>query len=200
MSDSSIARVRSFNRVVSQTIGALEDHYLGRDRPLGEARLLFEINKDGAEIKALRERLGLDSGYLSRLLRSLEMQGLVVCPQSAHDKRTRRAKLTRSGIAELKELDCRSDQLVQSMLNPLNDTQRTSLVNAMAQVERLLSASAVIVVEESPSGRDAQYCLAKYYSELAVRFDVGFEPAQSESPTADDFVPPHGTFIVMRLR
>jgi len=65
-----VRRVRSFNRAVSQRIGALKDHFLDRDRPLGEARLLYEIGRAGAEVRDLRARLELDSGYVSRLLRS----------------------------------------------------------------------------------------------------------------------------------
>ena len=69
-------QVRRFNRVVTQRIGALDDHYLSRDRPLGEARLLWEIGPDGTDTRSLRQRLGLDSGYLSGLLRALEAGGL----------------------------------------------------------------------------------------------------------------------------
>jgi len=72
-----IEQVRRFNRLVTQRIGALEESYLRRGRPLGEARLIFETRAEGAELRALRNRLGLDSGYLSRLLRSLEAQGLI---------------------------------------------------------------------------------------------------------------------------
>jgi DNA-binding MarR family transcriptional regulator len=60
---------------VTQRVGALDDHFLSRDRPLGEARVLWEIGADGSEVRALRARLGLDSGHLSRLLRSLEAPG-----------------------------------------------------------------------------------------------------------------------------
>jgi DNA-binding MarR family transcriptional regulator len=67
-----IEQVRRFNRVVTQHVGALEESYLRRGRPLGQARLLHEIGSDGIDVRALRERLKLDSGYLSRLLRSLE--------------------------------------------------------------------------------------------------------------------------------
>ena len=69
--------VRSFNRTVTQRIGALNNSFLDRGRPLGEARLLYEIGPDGRDVSVLREKLALDSGYLSRLLRSLERQGLV---------------------------------------------------------------------------------------------------------------------------
>ena len=60
-----IALVRSFNRLVTRQVGALNDRYLGR-RPLGEARVLFEIGSNGATPRDVRARLGLDSGYLSR--------------------------------------------------------------------------------------------------------------------------------------
>ena len=67
---------RRFNRYFTRRIGALDDHYLGQDRPLGEARLLFEIG-DGVSLRELRGRLALDAGYLSRMAKSLEAQGLV---------------------------------------------------------------------------------------------------------------------------
>ena len=71
-----IQQIRQFNRTVTEGIGALHDRFLGRARPLGEARLLWEIGPEGAEVRALRSRLGLDSGYVSRLLRSLQRQRL----------------------------------------------------------------------------------------------------------------------------
>ena len=72
-----VARLRRFSRFFTQRIGVLNDRYLGLSRPLGESRLLFEIGTGGADVRRLRSVLGLDSGYLSRLLRSLESQGLV---------------------------------------------------------------------------------------------------------------------------
>ena len=67
--------LRRFNRTYTQRIGALDDSFLGLGLPLGEARLVFEIGTAGAGVGELRERLGLDSGYLSRLLRGLEARG-----------------------------------------------------------------------------------------------------------------------------
>jgi predicted Rossmann fold nucleotide-binding protein DprA/Smf involved in DNA uptake len=72
-----IQQVRRFNGEVTKRIGVLHDQFLGRNRPGGESRLLFEIGADGMEVRNLRTRLGLDSGYVSRLLRALERQGLV---------------------------------------------------------------------------------------------------------------------------
>ena len=76
MNKGQVEQVRRFNRIVTQQVGALQDSYLQRVRPLRQARLLHEIGSDGIDMRLLRERLKLDSGYLSRLLRSLEAQGL----------------------------------------------------------------------------------------------------------------------------
>src|ERR687883_2101484 len=111
MDHSHIQLVRSFNRAVAEGIGAISDHFLGRARPMGESRLLWEIGPDGADVRELRARLGLDSGYVSRVLRSLERQGLIKVRASADDARVRRAVLTRKGRSERAELDRRSDAL-----------------------------------------------------------------------------------------
>lgn len=199
MTDPRIPQIRRFNRAVTQTIGALNDHFLGRDRPLGEARLLFEIGENGASVATLRDRLELDSGYLSRLLRSLERQGLVTTIPGSDDRRVRQAKLTAVGRTELKELDRRSDRLAQSILDPLNETQRACLGEAMAEVERLLTSAAVRIEQAPPANCDVQQCLARYFTELAERFDNGFDPAHSTAPTLEGFEPPRGTFLLMRL-
>ena len=77
MPDAMVDQVRRFNRIVTESVGALSDHFLGSRAAAREARLLWEIGLDGCELRLLRARLGLDSGYLSRLLRSLEAAGLV---------------------------------------------------------------------------------------------------------------------------
>jgi DNA-binding MarR family transcriptional regulator len=102
-----IDRIRDFNRFYTARLGLLDDHYLGLDRPLGHSRLLWEIG-DRAAVRDLRERLGLDSGYLSRLLRALREQGLIrVVPHPA-DARGRVAELTDAGRRERDALDERS--------------------------------------------------------------------------------------------
>jgi DNA-binding MarR family transcriptional regulator len=87
MNSELVGQVRRFNRVVTQRVGALDDHFLSRDRPLGEARVLWEVGSDGCDVRELRSRLDLDSGYLSRLLRSLEAAGLVTVKRSAFARR-----------------------------------------------------------------------------------------------------------------
>src|ERR671911_1323001 len=98
-----VRRVRSFNRTVTQRIGALDDGYLGRGRPLGASRLLWELGPEDRDVRSVRARLGLDSGYLSRLLRMLERDGLVTVAPAA-DRRVRRVALTARGRAERRAL------------------------------------------------------------------------------------------------
>ena len=194
-----VDQVRRFNRTVTQRIGALNDAFLSRDRPLGPARLLWEIGPAGGDIRQLRSRLDLDSGYLSRLLRSLENDGLVAVGRSRADGRVRTARLTARGLAERAELDRRSDEDAASILEPLGARQRTRLVAAMAEVERLLAASAVQVTVSDPRHPDARACLQAYFSELSQRFDGGFDPAQSISADDGELTPPAGLLLVATL-
>jgi DNA-binding MarR family transcriptional regulator/N-acetylglutamate synthase-like GNAT family acetyltransferase len=194
-----VRQVRSFNQTVTQRVGALADDFLGRGRPLGEARLLYEVGRGGAEVRDLRARLELDSGYVSRLLRSLERQGLVRSDPSRHDARVRRVTLTAKGRREVAELDRRSDAFASSVLAPLGQAQRASLTAAMAEVERLMRASAVQIGTEPADSADARWCLAQYFRELADRFDTGFDPALTISANADELTPPAGVFVVARL-
>lgn len=195
-----IQRVRSFNRTVTEGIGALDDQFLGRAQPLGESRLLWEIGPEGAEVRGLRRRLGLDSGYLSRVLTSLEQRGLISVRVSQDDRRVRRATLTEAGLMERAELDRRSDDLALRMLEPLSASQREALVAAMAEVERLLQSSMVRFGVEAPTTLDARWCVEQYFAELDARFDSGFDPALSISADARELVPPAGLFLVARLR
>src|SRR5690349_1139697 len=135
MADTAVNRVRSFNRLVTQRVGALNDHYLSRERPLGEARVLWEIGPDGCDVRRLRSRLGLDAGYLSRLLRALEQDGLIEVVRNDRDRRVRTARLTHRGRNERELLDRRSDELAASLLAPLNESRQERLVAAMEEVE-----------------------------------------------------------------
>ena len=194
-----INQVRRFNRTVTQRIGALGDAFLARDRPLGQARVLWEIGSHGSDVKALRSRLDLDSGYLSRLLRALEGDGLVVVEPNGADARVRTARLTRHGLAERAELDRRSDEAAAGILEPLSARQRERLVTAMAEVERLLAASAVRVTGCDPRHPGARRAVRAYVTELADRFEAGFDPALSISATDDEMSPPAGLFLLATL-
>jgi ribosomal protein S18 acetylase RimI-like enzyme len=199
MDASMVSRVRRFNRTVTQRVGALDDEFLARDRPLGQARLLWEIGPDGAGLRSLRARLDLDSGYLSRLLRALEADGLVTVDSGGQDGRVRTARLTSRGLAERAELDRRADDAAASILRPLSGSQRDRLVSAMAEVERLLVASAVQISVRDPADPAARACVRAYVDELGRRFDTGFEPARSLPAADQDMIPPAGVFLVATL-
>jgi DNA-binding MarR family transcriptional regulator/GNAT superfamily N-acetyltransferase len=194
-----VETVRSFNRSVTQRIGVITDRYLGRSRPLGEARVLWEIGERGCDARVLRVRLNLDSGYLSRLLRSLEAAALVKVSASANDRRVRAVHLTKKGRAERRLLDDRSDALAQSILAPLSPTQQQRLVAAMAEVDKLLVAAAVEIGERDPGHPSARYCLTEYYAELDRRFAAGFDPDVGGASGPDELTPPAGTFLVATL-
>ena len=167
---------------------------------MGEARVLWEIGTDGVEIRELRGRLQIDSGYLSRVLRSLEGQRLVRVRTSTEDRRVRKAFLTKAGLSERAELDKRSEELAGHILTTLSERQRTTLTAAMGEVERLLQASMVTFAIEDPSGADAQWCFDQYFGELNARFDAGFDPALSISADAQELTPPFGMLVIARLR
>jgi DNA-binding MarR family transcriptional regulator/N-acetylglutamate synthase-like GNAT family acetyltransferase len=200
MRGSPIEQVRRFNRAVAEGIGALDDRFLGRGRPMGESRLLWEIGSGCAEVRTLRARLNLDSGYVSRVLRSLERQGLVHIRISRGDARVRRAQLTAKGAAERRELDRRSDALAGRMLQPLSERQQAELLKAMTTVEHLLQASMVLVAVEHPSTADARWCFEQYFAELDSRFDGGFDPAMSLPADARELTAPAGVLLIARLR
>jgi DNA-binding MarR family transcriptional regulator/GNAT superfamily N-acetyltransferase len=195
-----VEQVRRFNRSVTQRVGALNDRFLARDRPLAEARLLWEVGPDGCEVRALRSRLELDSGHASRLLRSLEADGLVEVVASRSDRRVRMAQLTPAGLAERAILDRRSDELARSFLAPLTTGQRERLVAAMADVERLLSAAMVEIRPVDPAHPDARSCVRSYFAELDRRSDSGFDPAAGIPAEPHELRPPAGVFLVAYLR
>jgi DNA-binding MarR family transcriptional regulator/GNAT superfamily N-acetyltransferase len=199
MADAMVEQARRFNRIVTERVGALDEHFLGRKRPLGEARLLWEIGPDGCEVRLLRARLGLDSGYLSRLLRSLQAAGLATVTAGPDDRRVRVARLTAAGRRERAALDRRSDELAQSLLAPLSVKQRERLVAAMGEVERLLTAASVHIDTRDPEHPDARHCLAEYVAELNRRSPRGFDPSVGATVRPHEVRPPAGEFFVAYL-
>jgi len=194
-----IEQMRKFNRTVTQRVGALDDAFLARGRPLGQARLLWEIGEDGADVRTLRSRLELDSGYLSRMLGSLQADGLISVSASPRDARVRMARLTDAGRAERAILDELSDAAAGAILEPLSPRQRQRLVAAMTEVERLLTASMISVARCDPRDAAARYCLRAYFSELDLRFETGFDPAHSNTAGDGELTPPAGVLLVATL-
>jgi len=199
MPNDPIPTIRSFYRALTLRVGVFTDSFLGRGRPIAESRLLFEIGREGADVRELRARLDLDSGYLSRLLRSLERHGLIEVAALESDLRSRRACLTAAGFAELEELNRLGDRFAERTLEPLSEAERARLVEAMSQVEKLLNLSFTTISVEDPDSPDAKWCIGQYFAELGERFEGGFDAGMSIPAEARDLRPPRGAFLVARL-
>ena len=195
-----VEQVRRFNRAVTQRVGALDDRYLARDRPLGEARILWEVGEEGCEVRALRTRLGLDSGHASRLLRSLERARLVEVTPGVSDRRARTVRLTPAGREERDVVDGRSDELARSILEPLTNGERERLVAAMREVERLLTVALVEITPVDPAHADARQCLRSYFAELERRSGASFDPSTGSTAEPHEIRPPAGVMVVAYLR
>jgi DNA-binding MarR family transcriptional regulator len=194
-----VAQVRSFDRTVTSVIGALEERFLGRGRPLGEARLLWEVGETGAEVRDLRRRLGLDPAYASRLLRSLEQADLVTVEPDPADRRVRVVGLTPRGRRERRELDRRSDAFASGLLGPLRADERTRLTQAMREVERLLVQARTRVEPMPATHADVRWCFGQYYAELDRRFESGFDVTLARRTDPADLVLPRGEALIAYL-
>lgn len=199
MTNDPIATARSFYRALTLRVGTLTDSFLGRGRPLAQARLLFEIGESGEDVRNLRSRLDLDAGYLSRLLQAVEADGLVKIAPLASDLRGRHVRLTAAGRKELKELNRLGDRFAEQTFEPLSEFERTRLVSAMSEVERLLNLSFTRISVEDPDSVDARWCVARYFTELDERFERGFDAGRSIAADAGDLRPPRGVFLIARL-
>ncbi|MGW7262467.1 bifunctional helix-turn-helix transcriptional regulator/GNAT family N-acetyltransferase [Streptomyces sp. NPDC054842] len=176
-----VRTLRRFNRYFTRRVGALDEHYLGRERPLGEARLLFEVG-EGTSLRELRSRLGLDAGYLSRMIKTLQAQGLIRVTVHPGDSRLRVAELTSTGRAEVTEQNRRADGLAAGLLRGLSEKQRGELTAAVAVTERLLRLAAIAVEVVDGASRDARTCLAAYAADIDARFPEGFDPSTLVRP------------------
>jgi len=194
-----IATVRRFNRTVTQRAGVLDDGYLARGRSLAHARILFEIDNGHTEVRQLREHLDLDSGYLTRLLQALEREGLITIDEDRADRRVRRASLTAAGTVERAEYERLSDEHAAGILTALGKRQRATLVDAMATVDRLLTASMVEFAVVDPTDPVAREATRRYFAELAERFEKGFDESAAISANDEEVRLPRGITLVASL-
>ncbi|MFB6416559.1 MULTISPECIES: bifunctional helix-turn-helix transcriptional regulator/GNAT family N-acetyltransferase [Bradyrhizobium] len=189
-----VSRVRRFNRAVTSAVGALDTSFLGRGRPLGAARVLNAIGHGRSDVAEIRDYLGLDSGLMSRLLRSLEDEGLVETTTHQDDARRRIAKLTRAGRREFAAYEALSNAQAEGFL--AQHSQREALLAAMDLIAATLTRERIALEEMDPQSEEACYCLGEYYAELGRRFKQGFDVSRSRDPDAKDMRRPRGTFIV----
>jgi len=190
------ATLRRFNRTYTQRVGALDDSFLGIGWPLGASRLIFEIGESATTVRELRERLDLDSGYLSRLLRRLTRAGVVDVHPDPADRRRRLVTLTAEGRDVRRELDLRSEQRAASLLAPLTDRQRSRLTEALATADLLVRAATVHLRTVPPNDPIAVAAVGRYFAELDRRFPSGFDPGNAADSDAAAMSGDAGVFVV----
>ena len=136
-----VAAVRSFSRFFTTVIGALDEGLLQSPYSLTEARVIFELAQaEVTEVVALRRALGLDAGYLSRMLARFEADGLVVRQTSGVDARRRTVRLTQAGRTVFRLLDDRSSEQVSRLLAAVPDADQRRVVAAMSTIESALAS------------------------------------------------------------
>jgi len=134
-----VEAIRRFNRFYTRQIGLLDEGFLNSDFSLTEGRVLYELaHRDGTTATELCRDLGLDAGYLSRILKKFALRGIVDRSPSRHDARQTKLALTRIGAQAFGPLDRTSAAQVGEMVAQLSPEDRQRLVAAMATVERLL--------------------------------------------------------------
>jgi DNA-binding MarR family transcriptional regulator/GNAT superfamily N-acetyltransferase len=139
--DRRVDAVRAFNRFYTRCIGALGDHYLESPFSLTDLRVLYELaHRDGPTAADIGRELGLDAGYLSRILRRFESKGLVGRTPSSADARQSLLRLTRKGRAALAPVEARARAAVESLLGRLPDPDQRRLVDAMGTIGQMLGA------------------------------------------------------------
>ncbi|MCC3863748.1 helix-turn-helix domain-containing GNAT family N-acetyltransferase [Terrisporobacter petrolearius] len=138
--DNKIDQVRKFNRFFTRKIGALHEGLLHSSYSLTEVRILFEIaNGDNPTATKLSRELGLDAGYLSRIITRFDEQGLTERVRSEHDGRQFLIRLTQEGMNVFSDLDQRSRDEVAEILNELSEEDQQKFLKSMHDIENILN-------------------------------------------------------------
>jgi DNA-binding MarR family transcriptional regulator/N-acetylglutamate synthase-like GNAT family acetyltransferase len=136
-----VQALRRFNRFYTQQIGVLTDGLLNSEYSLTEARVIYELaHQEQTSASALGSELGLDAGYLSRILQSFKKRGLIDKQPSETDRRQSVVRLTEAGQAAFAMLNSRSQHQIEAMLGRLSPGDQQRLVAAMGDIEDVLGA------------------------------------------------------------
>ncbi|MFN3994241.1 MAG: GNAT family N-acetyltransferase [Tabrizicola flagellatus] len=191
-----VARLRRFNRAVTREAGALDTSFLGRGRPLGAVRVLVMVRPEGTDVALIRDRLGLDSGLMSRFLRSLEREGLIETGPDPDDRRRRIARLTAAGEAEVAAYDAIGHARAARLIARAG-ARAGELVAAMDLIATLLNRDQLEIRPADPDSPEMLSCWRGYFDELCARVP-GARPElfPVPDPGADSYRPPHGRCLV----
>lgn len=191
-----IARLRRFNRAVTREVGALDTSFLGRGRPLGAARVLQLVQPDGTDVALIRDRLALDSGLLSRFLRSLEREGLITTASDPADRRRRIARLTEAGREEMAAYDAIGRDSAARIIARAG-ARAAEVVAAMDLIATLLNRDQLAIRPADPDTPEALACLQAYFDELLARVPAAQAGMFTlPDPQSDSYRPPQGRFLI----
>ncbi|HTO62198.1 MAG TPA: helix-turn-helix domain-containing GNAT family N-acetyltransferase [Bradyrhizobium sp.] len=195
VTDGQIAAVRAFNRAYTRQIGALDQHIHNSPYSLSEARVIYELaHRDELSAKEIGSELGLDAGYLSRIVQNFEEAGLISRRPLASDRRQYQLSLTAKGRQAFARLDRNSQQEVAAMLSVLSADDRSRLTAAMATIEQLLAPSsrprAPFLLRSHRVG-DIGWVISRHGAIYAQEYgwDIGFEALVAE--IAGQFIKSH---------
>lgn len=137
-----ISVVRGFNRYYTNFLGLLNQHILDSPFSLSEVRILYEIaERENCTAKVLSETLMLDPGYLSRILKSFQKNGLIKKCRSQEDGRAQCLALSEAGLEKINELNAKSDEQIAGIMNVLSKEQKEELVYCMKKIEQILEVT-----------------------------------------------------------
>jgi DNA-binding MarR family transcriptional regulator/GNAT superfamily N-acetyltransferase len=149
--DPKVAAVRHFNRFYTRQIGVLTRNFLGSTFSLAEGRVLYELtHRDQPIASEVGAALGLDPGYVSRILRAFKKSGLIDTRRSPRDARETLLSLTQRGKKAIAMLDSRSNKEVSTRLQHIPESEKHRLVGAMSTIEHILAP---------PAAKQAPYLL-----------------------------------------
>ena len=183
-SDGEVAAVRAFNRFYTRKLGVLDQQLLKSPYSLSEARVLYELAQRGDLVaKEIGAELGLDPGYLSRIVQKFDDDGLIARKPLASDRRQSQLSLTAKGRQAFARLDCSSHDEFAAMLAHLGRGERRRLTEAMATIERLLGgAQAAPAILRDPRPGDMGWVVQSHGALYAAEygFNASFEGLVAE--------------------
>jgi DNA-binding MarR family transcriptional regulator/GNAT superfamily N-acetyltransferase len=137
--DTQVAEIRAFNRFHTRLVGALNEGLLASDFPLVQVRVLYDLaHADNLAAADLVARLGVDAGYMSRMIAALESRGLIEKTPDSDNAKRLVLSLSEAGRAVFARLDRASAEEVRQLISPLPEAERQQLVGAMRTIRRLL--------------------------------------------------------------
>lgn len=213
-----IAAVRAFNRFYTRKLGVLDQQLLKSPFSLSEARVMYELAHTGdLAAKEIGLELGLDPGYLSRIIQKFDEDGLVTRKPLPSDRRQYQLSLTAKGRASFARLERTSQEHVGTMLGPLSGEDRTRLIGAMDTIERLLAAprAATPAILRDPRPGDMGWVVQSHgvlyaseygfdasfealVAEIAAKFITSFDAARERCWIADIDGRPVGSVFLVR--